>query len=861
MATVSLNYICDLNQAVRVQYVDGNVFSGDNGGNTINVYVMEGGQPATIGGEVTASVIRADGATVPVSGSLSGNRAYVTLPQACYAIPGPISIVIKLTLNEVVTTICALVANVYRSSTDTVVDPGQIIPDINALIEAINEAVASIPADYSNLYWSLLETGRDVLPLGGVPASQSAAGGVAVTQIDKSTFRFLGTIASSNFVSWYQSVSLFPNFLKKGGRYTVSISGASSGNVNGIYFEVLGFRNGSTAVSFTGYLYSDGLYNFTIPSDFTGGVYIRAGWLGANSGHVVDETIEYHIYSRFDEGIMQYSNILHYCSQYDVSYSSCDDVPPGVIQFVSSEGGVLTIPDFPFNAPGTLACFGIDNFPVQMAVNWNQENPSILIRSKLLGGTWSGWSQTNQNALNMLGWANEQGITDLNDISKSCVIFVSTIGGISGIDNYPFAVPGMVQTFIGSNSIRWQLAYPYLIDTYKVKMRVDQNGTWTSWKDISGGSSTVTIEQEVSRDTYNNTYNIEVSPQITTDANGWLQPVDTNTADETGKTDMTGAIMAMLNQTGYCHLAPGIYYVSGNIDMPANSLIEGCGKQTIIRLLQSVESGYIIRVHTRSTIKNICFSGGYNPGSISNSNIGGRRGINYIGNRDGQTIGITPTTCTLCQVEGCWFENLDSGFYGYNAGGGLQEGIEMSNCYFTRCKAGINIDYWTEYCKFVNCVMFQCYYACINNGGNNVFMNCTFHGVIGFLIDNSSGNKQNCAHGSVIGCTFNHIDNMNNPDQLGKGFGIKVYGAVAGFIFANCQLWYGRVYVENSTGVQITGCEFGGIGGASYPVIQTEGSGIVFVDNCLFQTIPVFDFSSPVKMLNCWTYSGAAVNP
>lgn len=160
MATVSLNYICDLNQAVRVQYVNGNVFSGDNGGNTINVYVMEGGQPATINGEVIASVIRADGATVAVSGSLSGNCASITLSQSCYAIPGPISIVIKLTLNEVITTICALVANVYRSSTDTIVDPGTIMPSIQDLIDQINAAVATIPSDYSSTQTAIKEFWR-----------------------------------------------------------------------------------------------------------------------------------------------------------------------------------------------------------------------------------------------------------------------------------------------------------------------------------------------------------------------------------------------------------------------------------------------------------------------------------------------------------------------------------------------------------------------------------------------------------------------------------------------------------------------------------------------------------------------------
>lgn len=155
MATVTIDLVCNLQQAVQVQYLNGNMFSADNAGNTINVYVMDGEEPATIGGSVSASVIRADGSTVAVSGALEGNRAYVILPQACYAVPGVISIVIKNTQNSTVTTIAALVANVYQSSTDVVVDPGTIIPSVQNLIAAIDAAVGSIPADYSSLWTSL----------------------------------------------------------------------------------------------------------------------------------------------------------------------------------------------------------------------------------------------------------------------------------------------------------------------------------------------------------------------------------------------------------------------------------------------------------------------------------------------------------------------------------------------------------------------------------------------------------------------------------------------------------------------------------------------------------------------------------
>ena len=155
MATVNVNLTCDLQHPVQVQYIGGNMFSQDNAGNTINVDVFNDGEPATMGGSISANVIRADGATVAVSGALSGNRAYVILPQACYAVPGTITVIIKNTESSTVTTIAAFVANVYQSSTDTVVDPGTIIPSVASLVEAIEDAVESIPADYSDLLATL----------------------------------------------------------------------------------------------------------------------------------------------------------------------------------------------------------------------------------------------------------------------------------------------------------------------------------------------------------------------------------------------------------------------------------------------------------------------------------------------------------------------------------------------------------------------------------------------------------------------------------------------------------------------------------------------------------------------------------
>ena len=145
----------DLLDAVKVQYLDGNLFSMDNAGNLIGVTLTRDGEDYSGGGSVSANVIRSDGGTVAVSGALSGKTATVVLPQAAYAVPGVVSIIVKLTASGQVTTIAALVANVYRSSTDTAIDPGTIIPSIQTLISQINTAVASIPADYSALWTKL----------------------------------------------------------------------------------------------------------------------------------------------------------------------------------------------------------------------------------------------------------------------------------------------------------------------------------------------------------------------------------------------------------------------------------------------------------------------------------------------------------------------------------------------------------------------------------------------------------------------------------------------------------------------------------------------------------------------------------
>ena len=151
MAQIETWYQQDLKEPVHVQYLEGNVFSQDSQGNIIGVEVFDGDTPASLSGSVSASIVRSDGGTVAAAGTLSGNKLSVALPAAAYSVPGVISIVLKLTTGAVVLSLLAVVAVVYASSTDTPVDPGTIMPSIANLIEAISEAVATIPDDYEEL--------------------------------------------------------------------------------------------------------------------------------------------------------------------------------------------------------------------------------------------------------------------------------------------------------------------------------------------------------------------------------------------------------------------------------------------------------------------------------------------------------------------------------------------------------------------------------------------------------------------------------------------------------------------------------------------------------------------------------------
>ena len=136
----------------------GRIFYSDVQAQRIGVIVTLEGQAVSLSGTCSGTSILNDGSTVPLTGTVSGNEAYVDLTSSCYAVEGPIQIFLKLTTGSVVTTLLAAVGTVSLTETGTVIDPGTVIPSVSALIASIENAVDSIPADYSALLATIAPT-------------------------------------------------------------------------------------------------------------------------------------------------------------------------------------------------------------------------------------------------------------------------------------------------------------------------------------------------------------------------------------------------------------------------------------------------------------------------------------------------------------------------------------------------------------------------------------------------------------------------------------------------------------------------------------------------------------------------------
>jgi hypothetical protein len=275
-------------------------------------------------------------------------------------------------------------------------------------------------------------------------------------------------------------------------------------------------------------------------------------------------------------------------------------------------------------------------------------------------------------------------------------------------------------------------------------------------------------------------------------------------------------------------------------------MIAGEGIATRLILIEDTEECFVLKMASRCVIKDLHLIGSMDGIEVEEE-TGNRHGIVFEGSKEKPgTEG--PIHCT---IENCYIEQFTGGALTCrNSGYPVSASMNVSDCWFIRCGVGINIPYWSEYHKFTNITATRCWYGCINNGGNNMFVNCNFsENQLAFLMDNSQKQSINETHGSAIGCTFNHSGNN-------KGTGIRILGTRNGYVFSGCQVFYSKIELDDVKGVLFDSFNFG-----RNEVIDINGGSLTTFTNCMYGSQPQISVkdNEDVRFLNCFTRSGEYV--
>lgn len=457
-------------------------------------------------------------------------------------------------------------------------------------------------------------------------------------------------------------------------------------------------------------------------------------------------------------------------------------------------------------------------------------------------GVWSEWKPSAQSSVLP---AN----TDLDNLEFAGTWLLSNGYNYA---NAPItdSQAGLLRSYRQEGSTRYtvmQIVYGYGAVRNIYRRNIVKGGSWSEWVEIGGGT------------TYNNTYEFNeyqstntytVTPTITTDTHNYLS----STGDTT---DRKGAIETLLSTNGICHLAPGVFYVSG-IDMPEYTKLTGCGNATKVVLLgDDTDEGYAVKMSTGCTVSDMMIAGNtedHTSNSSAYPSASGyvqRHGILWQGNASGDNDQIprrgSVFNCYICNFTG-------GGITGYDSGMNVISGMNVSDCYIWYCHSGINMLYLTEFSKFTNVSANRCHYGCVANGGNLMFVNCNFSlNICGLLMDDGTGQSPNNSHGSFIGCIFDHSDGN-------AGYAMMLYGLDHGEIFSGCQVFFGKTLIDDCKGVRFVGGNYG-----RQTDITINDSSAVTYDSCQFrassETQVHLTGNTGVFFNNCLLYEGTVFNP
>ena len=144
MLDAILSFACDLDRGIDRTLIRPALLTGDSQAHTFRLTVTRVGVNADIAGaSVSAYFVRADGVTVPITGSVEGSVAMVTLPEGCYRVPGRFQLVVKLALDGAVSAVFWGDGAVAASDTDAILDEEGVIPSLDEVLAQVAAAEAA----------------------------------------------------------------------------------------------------------------------------------------------------------------------------------------------------------------------------------------------------------------------------------------------------------------------------------------------------------------------------------------------------------------------------------------------------------------------------------------------------------------------------------------------------------------------------------------------------------------------------------------------------------------------------------------------------------------------------------------------
>lgn len=129
--------------------------------------------------------------------------------------------------------------------------------------------------------------------------------------------------------------------------------------------------------------------------------------------------------------------------------------------------------------------------------------------------------------------------------------------------------------------------------------------------------------------------------------------------------------------------------------------------------------------------------------------------------------------------------------------------LQIANCRFYHNHTGAYLDFRCEYTQMVNCLFGGNHIGSVNCGGNNCYSSSQWNAnTIGFIVDGGTYGTtgSNPAHASCSACVFNHNTQI----------AIQVDKAIHGWAFTGCQIFYGKIKLNQTKNIIFSSCLIGG---------------------------------------------------